>query len=113
MLYRPGSDQPADPEFAPALELAQRDLELGRWFAAHCALQLALRSKFREISVPEGLKEQIISERKVRLSSRTRKIAVAALASGFILYLLAAATLSLPPFRPKEDNSFANFLSRM
>ena len=62
LLYRPGTADADDPQIAEALALAKRDPELARWLEEHCARQEALREKFRQIAVPAGLKEQIISE---------------------------------------------------
>jgi hypothetical protein len=62
LLYRHGMTDADDPQIAEALALAQRDRELTRWLEEHCARQFLLREKFRQISAPAGLKEQIISE---------------------------------------------------
>jgi hypothetical protein len=62
LLYRPGTADADDPQIATALALAKTDPELARWLAAHCARQSAIGEKFRQITVPVGLKEQIISE---------------------------------------------------
>jgi len=61
-LYRPWADA-NDPTYAEARRLAGQDAELRRWFDAHCSAQMAIRDRFRTIPVPEGLKEQIVSER--------------------------------------------------
>jgi hypothetical protein len=62
LIYRHGTADADDPQIAEALALAKRDPELARWLETHCARQLVLREKFRQIAVPAGLKEQIISE---------------------------------------------------
>jgi len=75
-FYRPGSSDMRDPEFAEALELVRRSAdqsrrpgehnpELVKWFEDHCASYAAGRAKLQEISVPAGLREQIIAERKI------------------------------------------------
>src|SRR5579862_10039222 len=64
-LYRPGLDDPNDPFFAEALMQARRDPELGRWFEKQCAVDVAVRDKFRQITAPAGLQQQILAERKV------------------------------------------------
>lgn len=64
-LYRPGTADATDSSFVDALALCERDAELKKWFEEHCALYLAMRTKFKQIAVPEGLREQIIAERKV------------------------------------------------
>lgn len=62
LLYRPGTADAEDPQIAMALRLAKSDPELGRWLEVHCARQQAIGEKFRQNTVPSGLKEQIISE---------------------------------------------------
>ena len=64
VLYRPATADREEPEVAAALALAERDPELGRWLQDHCETQAALRARFKQIPVPEGLKEQILSERR-------------------------------------------------
>lgn len=63
-LYRPGVDD-ADPQFAEALALAQRDPELRLWLEEQRAVYAAIRDKMKEIPVPARLREQILAERKV------------------------------------------------
>jgi hypothetical protein len=109
ILFRPGSNDQADPEIAQALLLTKHDLELAQWFEEHCALQQAVRANFRQILVPEGLKEQILSERRVKTSSLFRK-RVLALATILFLLLLGLSNFYL---RPRPDTSFASFRHRM
>jgi hypothetical protein len=82
LLYRPGTADAEDPQIAAALALAKRDPELARWLEEHCARQEALRAKFRQITVPAGLKEQIISEQAAQEGNNPpRKIVAVALAA--------------------------------
>jgi uncharacterized membrane protein YbaN (DUF454 family) len=64
-LYRPGTDDAADRKVAEALVLAQRDPELATWLEQHNRFQDALREKFQEIPVPQGLKESILAKNKI------------------------------------------------
>jgi len=96
---------------AEAMGLAKRDPELSRWFENHCAVQEILRAKFRQIAVPQGLKEQIISERKAHTTLRShRNRALMAVAAAMLLLIVAVAYREL---RPRQSNSFANFSNRM
>lgn len=61
-LYRPGTSDAEDPQIAAALALAKMDPELARWREVHCARQFVIGEKFRQITIPAGLREQIISE---------------------------------------------------
>ena len=53
LLYRPGTADWEDPEVAQAIKLAGEDPELGRWFQQQQAFQAAVRTRFRDIVVPE------------------------------------------------------------
>ena len=102
LLYRPGLAEVEDPQLAEALALAQREPELARWLEGQGARQEALRAKFRQITVPAGLKEQIISEQpaRERLLQRHPRLTAAALA---VIILLAGLTIFWPPHRPSDD----------
>ena len=112
LLYRPGLADPDDPDFSEALELTRRDPELARWFEEHCLLQEALHAKFSQLLVPEGLKEQILSERKVATHPAFSRKALQ-LGAAAALVMVLAATLLLLRQAPREDNSFANLRNRM
>ena len=108
-LYRPGTRED-DPEMNEALEFAKRDSELSRWFADYCAVQEAIRAKFRATVVPEGLKEQIISERKAALRNRSQKRVLAM--ALVILALIWAPKLFRSSNNPAEKISLAGFQQR-
>ncbi|MGO8699545.1 MAG: hypothetical protein ACLQVY_17725 [Limisphaerales bacterium] len=65
-LYRPGTADEQDPSFQEALQFAQDQPEMTLWFQEHCESYLVLRRKLRAVPVPSGLKERILSERKIR-----------------------------------------------
>jgi hypothetical protein len=111
MLFRPGVADESDPEFAEALTVARRDPELSQWFVEHCALQDALRAKFRQIPVPEGFKEQILSERPV---SRARLVRdrVALVAAAVVITLLVGSVLKVY-LQPHEDTTITGLFQRM
>ena len=100
-----------DPQIAEALALVTRDAELARGLAEHSARQVALREKFRQITAPAGLKEQIISEQAAqeKMIFWRQKFALAAVA---VLVILAA----LAPFwfsHHGSDDALANFQNQM
>lgn len=69
LLFRPGTADETDPSFDEARQLARTDPELAQWLKAHSEAYLVLRQKFQSIPIPAGLKEQILSERKIHRSA--------------------------------------------
>lgn len=110
-LYRPGTADAEDPSFAEALALCERNPELKKWFAGHCAVYAALRAKFKAIPIPEGLKEQIISERKARMVPAWQKAVLTAGALALIALLAWQVQMRWPA--PPEPHDFAAFRSHM
>jgi hypothetical protein len=103
LLYRPGTADVEDPQVVEALALAESSPELTAWLEAHGATQTALRGKFRQITPPAGLKEQIISEHaasKKTVSPRPRMqftlAVVAVLVLGMLGILWYSTRLPLP-----------------
>jgi hypothetical protein len=111
LLYRPGVDDAGDPEIAEALRAIKADPELDKWFKEQCTWQTAMRSRFKQISVPEGLREQILSERKAFTFSFPRLIRWAAPVAACAAILLAG--LAYLNFRPSTMDRLASFRGRM
>ena len=109
-LYRPNSADAADPAFTEALALCESDAELKSWFENHCALYAALRAKFRQIAVPEGLKEQIVAERRVHTTPLWQR---AVLIAGGIAVALMVAFQIQQHWRPSEPVDFAAYCNFM
>jgi hypothetical protein len=117
-LYRPGTADADGPEIVAALALAKNDPELARWLEEHLARQNALREKFRQIAVPEGLKEQIISEQAAfsKKDSRREKIVMVAAVTAIIAALAVLAAFYFP--RGGNENqavasTLANYKNQM
>ncbi len=113
LLYRPETADAGDPQIAEALALAKQDPELARWLDEHCARQNALRAKFRQIEIPAGLKEQIISERAAqeKIIFWQRNFApAAAMVMAIIIGLIILAPFW---FHSRADDTFAIYRSRM
>ncbi len=111
LLYRPGPADAGDPQIAEALALAQRDPQLAEWLKEHCARQEALRAKFRQITAPAGLKEQIISEQAAQEKIiHWRRNAIFAVAA--VIVALVALAPHWLPHGPKDD-TLAILRSRM
>jgi hypothetical protein len=112
LLYRPGTADADDPQIAGALGLAKQDPQLDHWLTEYCARQETLRAGFRQIAVPAGLKEQIISEQiaqERRNISRRQNVLLAAVA-------IVVALVVLTPlwFQHRETTeTFATYRTRM
>jgi hypothetical protein len=96
-FYRPGTADMNDPAFAEAHPVCESDPELKLWFKAHCESYNALRARFKEIPVPEGFKEQIIAERKIRTTTvqSRRPVIYAAVAAVAAMVVLTFVIVSL------------------
>jgi hypothetical protein len=112
LLYRDGTADADDPQIAGALALAKNDPELACWLEEHCARQLVLREKFRQITAPAGLKEQIISEHAAheKMSVWRDKFALAVVAA---LVLLAAVAVPSWFLHHNPDDTLAIYQNRM
>jgi uncharacterized membrane protein YbaN (DUF454 family) len=110
MLYRPGTADAQEPECADALEFARQDPDLQRWFEERCTVHEAIRARFKQIAVPEGLKEQILSERRVHTIPMWRRQPVVLAVAASVVLLVSLAALWL---RPRAEDSFAIYRGRM
>jgi hypothetical protein len=109
-LYRPNTADATDPSFAEALEACEHDADLKQWFAHHCALYAAIRSKFKKIPVPEALKEQIIAERPVQRTAAWQKVV---LAGGALAVAVMALMVLIPQVTHREPHDFAAYRGYM
>lgn len=111
LLYRPGTADAQDPEIAAALAAAQGDAELAHWLESHVARQRQLAQSFTSISVPAGLKEQILSEHAAdQRRARSRPVKVYAL----VLAIICFVGLALYQMRlHARDNPLALFRNQM
>jgi hypothetical protein len=110
LRYRPGTDDGKDPEIARALELAKQEPELRQWLEHEQACQAAIRSALRTITVPQELKQKLLSERKVlRPDFRRSRTLLVAAAAFVVLSVVAALVWTRTDTGPR----FAQFQSRM
>jgi hypothetical protein len=117
-LYRTDTADAEDPQIAEALALAKSDSELARWLEEHCALQSALREKFRQIEIPAGLKEQIISEQAAfsKRNSRREKMVLVTAVTAIVAALAVIASLYFPRGgngSQAVSNTLANYQNQM
>lgn len=111
LRYRPGSTDEADPEVRCALKQVSQDPQLAAWLDDHRTFQQEVREGLRSVEVPSGLREQILSERKVRLSPwrSPRRLVFSALAAAVVALALFGWWI------PRSDTEarFATYRSRM
>lgn len=113
LTYRPWASEDERAEFADAIALCRQDPESAAWFEKHCAAQNAVHARFQGISLPEGLKEQILAERKARASILwLRQPAWLAVAAAVVL-IAVITTFWAARRSPTDDVGFAAFRSRM
>lgn len=105
MLCRQHAEDEQDPQVSAALALAERDQELAHWLELYRSRQAALRDKFRQIAVPEGLKEQIISEHaaSLRRAPRHFQLLAAVTAALVALLILGGESGLIHRSRPADD----------
>ncbi len=115
LLYRSEVDA-ADPQIAAALSFMKTDSDLREWFEGYSAQQKIVREKFRRISAPPGLKEQIISEQKAMAEKKSRrdKIVAAVAIVAIVASLAVIAAIYYPRgSAPAPSNTFANYEAQM
>lgn len=114
LIYRPVTADAGDPQMAEALALAKSNPELARWLEAQQAQQAALRTKFRQMTIPAGLKEQIISEYGAgrRTPATLARWRTAGLALAALALLLGMLAIVWHP-RSLPGNSLVHYQSEM
>lgn len=110
--YRPGGQDANDPRFREALEQAQRDPELVRWFANEQALDSRISTKFQAaIKPPAHLKSQLLAQRKIVRPVAWWKMPACQLAAAACLALLV--TFSVLWFKSTGQTQFAAYRNEM
>ncbi len=110
--YRPGGQDANDPRFREALEQAQRDPELARWFANEQALDSRISGKLKaSLATPAHLKAQLLAQRKIVQSTVWWKQPVWQLAAAACLALLV--TVAAVWFTSGRSEGFAKYRTAM
>lgn len=110
--YRPGGQDANDPRFREALEQAQRDPELARWFANEQALDSRISTKVKaSIKPPAHLKSQLLAQRKIVRPVAWWRMPAWQLAAAASLTLLV--TLGVLWFKPSDQVQFAAYRNKM
>ncbi|MGV3756039.1 MAG: hypothetical protein ACO1QS_11705 [Verrucomicrobiota bacterium] len=99
---RPNGADQADPTIAEAMELAQRDAALQKWFEEQRAFDKAVASKLRQTPVPKDLRSSILAGVRINRPAvwwqQSRWLAVAAA-------LVLAAIVGAVQFKTLERQS--------
>ena len=110
--YRPGGQDANDPRFREALEQAQRDPELARWFANEQALDSRISDKVKAaIKPPAHLKSQLLAQRKIVRPVAWWKMPAWQLAAAACLALLV--TITVVWLKPVRTTGFAQYRNEM
>jgi hypothetical protein len=110
--YRPGRDDPAEPNFAEALEQARRDPELGRWLIRQTALDARVMEALERTPVPPDLRHRILAHRPARrfmVGWGARELRAAAVV---LVALATAAGFWLLP-QPATFASYRDHMARL
>ena len=114
LAYRSWTDDGQDAEVSEAIAVCEQDAELKKWLENHCAKQQNLRDKFRAVTVPDGLRQQILSEYKSHTTPTWRRhpTMIATVAGTVLLIAITSLWFSIP--RPaNQDAGFAAYRNRM
>jgi hypothetical protein len=112
LLYREGIDPADDPQVVEALALALREPELAKWLEQQRIIHTRVRTAFSQIEPPEGLKEQIVSERRAHTGLSIKRKAVLVVAAVAALVLVTPLLVSHFPLQG-ENKNFSGFQNRM
>jgi hypothetical protein len=109
-MYRPGVDDADDPLVAEALAQSRHDPDLTRWLEQQQAIDAALGRKFKQISVPEGLEQDILAERKIVRPAIwwQRPVLLVAAAAAVVLAVVAGYW-----WRTAEPQNFVSYRQTM
>jgi hypothetical protein len=110
--YRPGGQDANDPRFREALEQAQRDPELARWFTNEQALDSRISAKLKTaIAPPTNLKSQLLAQRKILRPVPWWRQPVWQLAAAACVALLV--TIAAVWLKPSGATDFSQYRSEM
>ena len=109
--YRPGGQDASDPGFREALEHAQRDPELARWFAQEQALDSRISAKIKAaITPPAGLKSMLLAQQRIVRPVAWWRQPIWQLTAACLVLL---GTLAVVWFKPSGRGEFAQYRSEM
>jgi len=110
--YRPGGQDANEPRFREALEQAQRDPELARWFANEHALDSRISAKLKaSIKPPAHLKSQLLAQQTIVRPLVWWKQPAWQLAAAACLALLV--TIAAMWLKPRRTADFVQYRATM
>ena len=87
--YRPGVDDPGDPQFAEALEEVAGNPSLAEWFVAEQSFDQAIAAHLEAVPAPFGLKTRILAQAKAPATSRYGRWIIGLAGVAALLFLLS------------------------
>ena len=87
--YRPGLDDPNDPQFAEALRSAAADPERARWWEEEQAFDQAMAAQIAAVPAPFGLKTRILAQAPAPAAFRFTRWIVGLAGAAALLFLVA------------------------
>lgn len=112
--YRPGSDDPDEPQFAEALRETERNPELAEWLKEEQTFDCAVADKLAEVPEPLGLKTRILAlhQQPERKSSSWSLAAILAVVAA-VLFLCAQLLSLLRTTTSADTASVSNYSQEM
>lgn len=87
--YRPGVEDPSDPQFAEALRMATENPELARWWEEEQAFDREMVAHLEAVPAPFGLKTRILARATAPATSGFARWVVGLAGAAALLFLLA------------------------
>jgi hypothetical protein len=107
--FRPGGADRSDPFFAEALAQADRDPQLGAWFAREQAFDAAIAANLRDISPPAELRDNIMAGGRAGMWHRSTWRLPVWLGAAAAVAALFFTVVRLRPAAPVDARQLTSF----
>lgn len=111
--YRPGSDDPDDPQFAGALREAERNPELAQWLKEEQIFDCVVADKLADLPEPLGLKTRILAQQpSPQTASSWSLAAILAVAAAALFFCAQLLSLLRTP-APTQTAAVSDYSQEM